>query len=104
MIAEERKWAEGMNETDFQAEYGKRFPHAGSCPTVMKYLSWTPPDYRTIDSRIEHEIEETPKVEKVDEYVCRGCGRTWDADPLKRKRLGYFSHMRHCKELMKLKV
>ena len=67
---EDRSWAVGLSQTQFEIAYQQRFPHADVFPTVESYLHPIQVEERGIDPFISQEEEvndgkvELPGIDK----------------------------------------
>lgn len=109
-VPEEKRWAVGLSQVEFEHEFLRRNPVADAIPRVEKWLGVPIPESRAIDGfKISDDTHETevpgiPKEEKSKEEViyCRGCKREFKHK--KGNKLARSSHERHCKEFMKVKI
>lgn len=98
----DRSWAVGLAQHDFEREFLKRHPNSDVIPMGIEWATQNDPTYRTIDAPDPEKFEEDgPSKEELDkrkmkgQFVCRGCGRSFE---YKIARAG---HERGCKEMIK---
>jgi hypothetical protein len=84
-IPEEKKWAEGMTQKEFEGAFTVMYPRADAIPGDVKaWLKKSPPKYHGIPPINPEEIipeDYTPKNMKVlpNEVTCDGCGEVFTA-------------------------
>jgi hypothetical protein len=107
MATQERAWAVGLSQQDFEREFVKRTPWADVIPDVVQWAEWEEPENRLIDAPDPEDINkpdgENPKSKHAPLKVhlgfpCRGCGRVFD---FKIARAG---HERGCKTAISKKM
>ncbi len=111
-VAENKKWAVGMNQQQFTSEFKRRVVNAGSPPPdaipnvdewllrpELKYHGIPPinPEKMTIDGQAKKEEKKEDPV-----LYCRGCKREFKH--VKGNRMAQAAHERYCKALLNMKL
>jgi hypothetical protein len=101
---EDRSWAEGMTQEQFNVEYPRRVLGADMIPDVTQYIdnvfgqgvygdtNVNPEDIRPERDGLHGDEPEKQNMNAPGLFTCNYCGR----DNLKSK-FGLMAHMRHCK-------
>jgi len=107
-VAESRKWAVGLDSTEYVREYVRRHPVADSIPDQNKYIAERDPQYRGISAFVALEednsdsaAKQAKKVKHEKDAVCQGCGKTYTHPSAKFANL--HRHQQHCQTYKTLK-
>lgn len=111
---EDRSWAEGLNQYEFEIQFLRRNPNADVMPLVETYLrpleikkvermtpvhdeSYEADDdmARLMKKKALKRNEEVPSTQILE---CRGCGRVFTAN------IGRVSHERRCEKFLNKKI
>jgi hypothetical protein len=112
MISEEKLWAEGMAQDEFEREFQRRNPLCDVIPDLKKWLHTENPKHSGIDkfNLEDMEIDDIPRKEEVKDLSrhCKGCGRVFPPITVRGKEreatLAYFNHTKNCKNLLEVRT
>ena len=108
MASEDRSWAVGMTQTDFEKEWLTRHPFSDIIPDVDFFIKYqpvyngitgvTPEDY-VIDGPAPPAREVKPDIIEEYKHKCHpGCGRSF------KVKIALFNHKKKCKAHLNSKI